>query len=103
MTDLIQMLKDMEKENPGILKKLDIVAADALQKNKVLMHAILIKNNPAWKYQDVDNILVSQQNGTLDINWKLGEYQYRIVISKRKLEKEKKKEDNNGGTNSNHA
>ena len=96
MTDLIQLIKDLEKTNPGILKKLDEVATAGLKKDKILVHEKLVKTNPNWKIEDIDNILTRHQNGTIDINWNVGEYRYRIVLSKRKLEKERK--ENTNGT-----
>lgn len=99
MTDLIQLIKDLEKQSPGILKKLDEIATASLQKDKILVHDKLVKSNPNWKLEDIDAILTHHQNGTIDINWNVGEYRYRIVLSKRKLEKERK-EGTNGTGNS---
>lgn len=98
MTDLIDLIKQLQKENPDLLKGLDNAAKVGLQKDKMAMYDLFIKNHAELLskhksldiYKVLDEILVRHENSRLDINWNRGEYIYRIVVSRRKRQEEKK-------------
>ena len=112
MSDLIDLIKELQQKNPELLKGLGEAAKVGLQKDKMILYDLFIKDHAALLskhkntdiYNVLDNILVRHENSRLDINWNRGEYIYRIVVSRRKRQKEKKvtklkiQENNNGET-----
>jgi len=112
MSDLIDLIKELQQKNPELLKGLGEAAKVGLQKDKMILYDLFIKDHAALLskhkntdiYNVLDNILVRHENSRLDINWNRGEYIYRIVVSRRKRQEEKKvtklkiQENNNGET-----
>lgn len=91
----------LTKLPPSFLKQLDEAATAGLKKDKLTIYEWMIKTNPNFKYEQIDELLTRHQNGTVDVNWNHGEYIYRMVFSRRKMEKERRVKDgtNNQATN----
>ena len=83
---LIELIKQLQKENPSVLEGLEKLSAAGLKEDKVKLYEILVAKNQEFKYDEVDKVLRHHENSRLDINWNKGDYIYRLVISRRKRE-----------------
>ena len=98
---LTEIIEQLAKNNPDLLKGLETLAAGGLQTDKIAIYELLVKNNTTFTYEALNKILLRHENSRLDINWNKEDYIYRIVISRRKRipEKPKKERTKKGGNN----
>ena len=100
---LSDLIKQLAATDPGFLTRLEQAASAGLKADKLAVYGMFIKENKTFNYDEFNKVLSRHENSRIDINWNVGEYIYRIVVSRRKKQekKERKERTKKGGPENN--